>query len=315
MKRLLLAGILLALPILAADPALLNVVPADAKLVFGADMDRVLNSPFGQYALNLANLNDPGAQKFLEATGFDIRRDLREVLVATTGGADTALKDGALVAVRGTFDEGRLTALASVQGGLVSSYNGAKVISPGGAKTAGPWAAFLRADLMLAGEQDAVKAGIDRYRAGRSSSPALTARIQAATGRYDAWLVANLPPSALANRVDDPNLSGAMKGDLIQGIEDVMAGVRFGANVDLAAEATARSEKDATALVDVARFLLNMAASNSSRSGLSPVLSSLKMSAAGRQVSISVSIPESDFEKLLQAPKGRPVRVKPVVAR
>ncbi len=46
-------------------------------------------------------------------------------------------------------------------------------------------------------------------------------------------------------------------------MDSVAGGVRFGANIEVTAEEQTRSEKDATAMVDVVRFLGGMLQMNS----------------------------------------------------
>src|SRR5215472_3544736 len=67
----------------AIDPGLLNLVMPDAKVLSGLQVDQTLNSPFGQYILNQFQPNDQGFLKFMSATGFDPRHDLREILAAS----------------------------------------------------------------------------------------------------------------------------------------------------------------------------------------------------------------------------------------
>lgn len=307
-----------ALP--AADATMLKLVMPDAKVVAGADFDRIKGSPFGQYALSMANFNEPGFQKFLAATGFDPRNDLREFLVASNSVTPTpGTANPGLVIVKGNFDVTKIGALASVQGATVTTYKGVKIVSgPANGGHPSPSAAFLDG-LMAAGSVDSLKAAIDRQQGSQGIPAELAARIQSASSNYHAWGLTTVSPSEFSGKVPNANLQGAMKGDVIQGIENVSGGVRFGANVEFGGEALTRSDRDATALIDVMRFLISMVVSNAPQqaAGIGALAQSLQLTSNGATVVFSASLPEQDFENLLKAPqqmRGRG-RVRPVSAR
>jgi hypothetical protein len=63
-------------------------VDADAKVVSGIDIERTRNSPFGEYFLKQVTTQKSHLSMFTEMTGVDPRKDLFEILVASS---DTAL--------------------------------------------------------------------------------------------------------------------------------------------------------------------------------------------------------------------------------
>jgi hypothetical protein len=289
----------------AVDSRMLNLLMPEPEVVTGADVERLKASSFGKYVLSMMQLEGREFDSFVAMTGFDPRRDLREVLMAADSASSESPGKGILV-LRGVFDETKITALASVHAGLVTSYNGATLLMPpaSGASTP-PAIALLGGNLLLMGPEAMVKSAIDRQRSRQTLNASLAARIQAASNDYDAWLVTTAPPSSFAGRVNNPNVAGAMKGDLLQAIETMSAGVRFGADVQLGAEANTRSERDATALTDVVRFLLSMAVSNAPPA-FTRIAESLQMSASGRIVRFSATIPEAAFEQLLSPRRRAP---------
>lgn len=305
--RLLTVTALAAAGLQAADLSMVSLLTADAKVVTGIDLDRSRNSPFGQFFLNQMTTQDDGLQKFAEMTGFDPRRDLREIVIASTdSGMAMRSGAGAVIVVRGQFNPAKIMQLASAHGGpeLVTSYNGTQVIQT--SRTADTaqkaeqimWAGFL-GNLLVAGPKASVQTAINRYRAATKADPALAARIQAASARHDAWMLTTLSPAALAGNLNNPNMQGAMRGDIMQGIESMSAGVKFGANVVVSGEATTRSDKDASALVDVMRFFSSMAQGNGAKGGAMGLLDSVEMNAEGRSVKFSLTAPAEEFEKLL----------------
>src|ERR1700758_1458318 len=77
----------------AADPLLLNLVSPDAKVVAGVNVEQAKGTQFGQYVLNQMQTGDAHLQELVALTGFDPRRDVRELLVASDGvpGSKTGL--------------------------------------------------------------------------------------------------------------------------------------------------------------------------------------------------------------------------------
>ena len=285
---------------MAADASMLNLLMPDAKVVTGVDIERTRNSPFGQYFLKQFAGPESGMKKFTEMTGFDPGRDVFELIIASSeSGAALSSGTGAVVIARGTFDAAKLTQLAGVAGSSMTSYNGTQVVRTGGGKKGenAAWAGFL-GNLLVAGPQTSVKAVIDRYRSAKKTDALLVSRIQAASSKHDAWFLTTMSPAAFAGNLDNPDMKGAMAGDLVQGIESITAGVKFGANVILSGEAMARSDKDASALVDVLKFFASMAQSNGSKSRAMGLLDAVQMTADGRTVKFSLSTPEQEFEKL-----------------
>ncbi len=312
----------------AADASMVDLIMPDAKILIGVDFERARNSPFGQFALRQlpgAAGDDAGLAKLSELTGFDPRRDLHEMLIATT---DAVVRPGksadptqnAVVVVRGAFNPARFTELIG-QRAQVTSYNGVSVMevptsverrgraaagaAPKGASGEPNWIGFM-GNLLVAGPKTAVQKAIDRGRATRRpEASAMLARVQSAGAKHDVWFLTTVSPTALAGNLGNANMQGALQGDLMQGIENVVGGIKFGANVVLSGEATARSDQDASALVDVLRFFSSMAQSNGSKSGPMGMLNELQMNATGRTVKFSLTAPAVEFEKIFDSGMNR----------
>src|SRR5439155_17329421 len=132
----------------AADPQLLQLVMPDAKVLSGIDVDRVKAAPFGQFFLSQLPI-DAGFDQFVALTGFDPRRDVHEVLMASPG--DPQRKSGLLL-VRGRFDSQRILALLKADGKIPETYHGIGIFS-GGKPVHGisQAAAFLDDSTLVAG--------------------------------------------------------------------------------------------------------------------------------------------------------------------
>src|SRR5215472_4960446 len=109
----------------AADLQLLDLVMPGAKVIAGVNVQQAKGTQFGQYVLNQLGTNDADLQKLIALTGFDPRRDVDEVLVASDGAAHSHT---GLAVARGTFDAGRITAAATANAASTEIYNGVTII-------------------------------------------------------------------------------------------------------------------------------------------------------------------------------------------
>lgn len=292
---------LAALAAPAADQALVNLAPAEAKMIAGIDIDRAKSSAFGQQLMAKMREDEKGFNEFIEATGFDPRRDLREVVVAGTEG-----KDSGLVAIRGAFDLARIRALLESKGAKPAAYRGVEIWNGSDGKKSEGALALLDSTLAIAGNEDLVKAALDRRASGASLPAALAAKINDWSGRYDAWFVSTGPLSPGASKMG--TLNGAANFQ-VDSILEAAAGVRFRSDLDIAAETVMRSAQDATALADVVRFLASMVRLNAGKNGIDDsaikALDTLQVSTSGAVTRISMTVPEESLQKVFERKGGR----------
>src|SRR3954470_2620018 len=111
----------------AADPQLLNLVMPDAKVLAGVNVEQAKGTQFGQYVLNQLQTEDAHMQQLVTLTGFDPRRDVRELLVASDG-VPTAGKTSGLALARGTFDASKVMALATQHAAVTELYSGITIV-------------------------------------------------------------------------------------------------------------------------------------------------------------------------------------------
>ncbi len=291
-----------------ADAVLLGLVPGDARMVAGLDVDRARNSAFGQKILNEIKEEESGFRKMIEETGFDPRRDLRAVVMASSGkpGAATSL-----VVVRGTFDITRITRMAESQGAVSSLYRGIQVWAP---KTVDRpvegSVAFLDPTLAVFGGETMVKAAIDAKLSGAPALPAaLEAKLREWSSSNDAWFVSTASFSELG--VGKTGQNAILPGGLtLDSIKEAAAGVRFSRNVDISGDILTRSGQDAAALADVMRFLANMLRLNADKPGGESVIAvadSLQVDVSGASVRFSLSVPESALDQMFLNTRGKRV--------
>jgi hypothetical protein len=147
--------------------------------------------------------------------------------------------------------------------------------------------------------------------------PAATyAKAQDMSRENDVWMVTSLPVAQLAEKMPDSapgQLNGMMKGDMFRSVEQASMGVKFAATMlHLTMEAAVRSDKDATAMADVARFLAGMVQLNRDKpevAGLAAAFDSMQLTTKARNVRLTMSMPQAEIEKLVKAARTAPVKI------
>ncbi len=304
-----------------SGPEEFEYLPADTAIVAYADVAAVMHSDFRQRIRSVMPDDEKGKgrQRFEEATGIDVERDIDAVTVALVSGADDRIPLGL---VRGRLDEGRIEALAREHGATVDLYQGVRVISrparareevpaddeprAGGADTPGrrdhgyPALAFVEPGLLLIGAPDAVRAAIDDKRSGRNilSNTDLLSRIARIEGQANAWAVGRL--DSLPGRAELPQ-EIAVRLPAITWFE-AAGHVNGGISGTLKAEA--RDEESARNLRDVINGLMALGRMQAPKSPpVQALMRSVNLGGSGRTVELSFSIPSELIEAVI--PKAR----------
>jgi hypothetical protein len=288
----------------AADPGLLRLVMPDAKVIAGLEVQQTKNSLFGQYVLSHMQVEDAGFKKFIAQTGFDPRRDVTEIVMASNWEQSTP-QSRWLVAARGTFNLPQITAAAKANGGTITDFQGIGILTY--SEEAKPdvesGIAFFDSSNAVMGDLASVKAAIQRKQSNAAPAGELLAKVRDLSAKNDFWFVTTVPISEFAGAMPNTNLSGAMKGDLLAAIHQASGGIRFGDTVTISGEAITRSNKDAQALVDVFRFLAGLIQLNSQDNKVagqvSTLLDTMDLKTSGNVMTMSVAIPEHQLEQLL----------------
>jgi hypothetical protein len=303
---------------LATDATLLGLFPPDAKVVAGVRVTQAEASSFGQYALSRLSSMQPGGeqrlQKLIAATGFDPRRDVSEILVATT--APDARNRG-IIAVRGVFDPARIESAATAHGCTTSSVLGVTMFSGGDPGNSGALALPDATTAML-GDVDSVKAAIGRYRSRTKPGDDLRKKVAAASqdasgAANDLWFVTLVPFSEFAPKAAEASASGASAASAggtsqnmaaFQAVQQASGGIRFtAAGVRLAAQLVTRSDKDAQAMADVIRFLVTMVQSHQQRDpatgSMASLLDTVTITTSASVTQVALLLPEARMEQLL----------------
>ena len=279
----------------AANPQLLNLVMPDAKVLAGVNVDQAKGTQFGQWVLNQLQTQDAQMQKLVTLTGFDPRRDVSELLVASDGVAGSQT---GLALAKGAFDVAKITAAATVAGVVTEVYNGVTILEEPKKQAAG--IAFLDATTVAAGDIANVKGAIDRLKTPQSLPAAVIVKVNQWSNSQDAWGITTVPPSSLA----PPAQAGAKQNPALNAAQSVQAaagGVKFGAQVVFSGEAQCDTVQNAKTLGDVIQLMLNLA---QMQSNLDPtaatLIKSMTVATSGNVLKIQASLPEDVFQQLLE---------------
>jgi hypothetical protein len=294
--------VLLSPSAFALDPQLAALAMPGAKVLAGANVEQAKGTPFGVYVLARLAGSEASLQRLKDATGFDPREDVVEILVASTGETAGGHPSG-LVLVRGSFDATLIAAAARAKGLQPETYNGITVIDD---KRQRGSVAFVAPDLAVVGSPAEVRAAVDRRGTPTSLDAALADRASQLSAAQDVWVVSSVMPSF--SNLPDPTLQGIIKSGVLAGLQQSSAGVKFGANVDITAEAVAATAQDAASLAAVVRLLATMAQGRARGSVPSTLLESLTVTTSGNAVQLALSIPQSLVEQLASTPReARPL--------
>ncbi len=278
----------------AADPQLLNLVMPDAKVLAGVNVEQAKGTQFGQYVLNQVQTHDAQMQQLVALTGFDPRRDVRELLVASDGVAGSHT---GLALARGSFDAAKITAAATVAGVVTEVYQGFTILEEPKKQLAG--IAFLDATTVVAGDIASVKGAIDRLKTPQSLPAAVAVKANQWSLSQDAWGITTVPPASLA----PPGKAGGQNPifNAGQNVQAAAFGVKFGALVVFSGEAQCDTAPNAKTLGDVVQLLINMA---QMQAGPDPtaaaLIKSVTVTTSGNVLKIQASLPEDVFQQLLQ---------------
>jgi len=275
----------------AVDPALLDLVTPGAKVLYGLQVQQALASPFGQFAL--ARMPDRGTAllQLANATGFDVRRDLQEILLVSTGAGKWS---NGLILARGTFQPGKFTELARAIGAKTTDYRGFTLVTP--AEPGAPAFTFLDSSTLAMGNRTDVEGVIDRSSSHTKLNGPLARKAQAASGTGDIWFATVTPLVELVRPGTGPFPAG-----FLQAVIESSAGLQFRSDgVLVSAEALTHSPEEAAGLAGVFKFVAGML-----KGPQAAFLQSAQFTASGSATRITLSVAEQDLERAFPSPAQR----------
>src|ERR1019366_8278678 len=277
----------------AADPLLLNLVMPEAKVLAGVNVEQAKGTQFGQFVLDQLQTHDAQMQQLVAMTGFDPRRDVSELLVASDGAAGS--KTG-LALAWGNFDIAKITAAATVAGAATEVYSGITILEDPKNKEAG--IAFLDPTKVAAGDIASVKGAIDRLKTPQPLPVAVTDKVNQWSLSQDFWGITTVPPDSLV-----PAGQGTQNPmfNVGKSVQAAAGGVKFGALVVLSGEAQCDTAQNAKTLGDMIQLLINMA---QMQANLDPtaaaLIKSVTVTTNGNLMKIQAGLPQDVFQQVLQ---------------
>ena len=284
------------------DATLAALVPADATMLAGARMDVIRSTPL--YKKLLAQKRLQQLDEFAQRTGFDPRRDVRELLIGSNG------KDS-IIAARGTFNA------HAFQGVTKGSYKGYTLYT----RDAGG-VALIDSSTAIAGNLPAVRAVLDRYQAGVRSGPAeLLSKARQIPPKNQLWSVSSGFENFITGAIPQTG-NAANFGRILRSLENTTAAADFRTGVNGVLNGLCRTEADAKNLGDAARGLAGLGRLSvpDNQPELLRLWDGIQVEQQQRTVKITVIIPENLLEKLidlvgtqpkLRMPISRPGSVQP----
>lgn len=286
----------------AVDPQLLGLVMPDAKVLAGVNVVSAKNSPFGQFVLSQMAPNNQELQRMAALTGFDPTQDLIELLAASNA---TPGAHAGLALATGTFNTSAIMAAATMAGATTQAYKGVNIIVDPNAKVPSG-IAFLGSTIAVAGDLTDVKAAIDRQSAPSKIDSGLAATANNLSNAQDAWVVSIVGPPALMVSKGAPTApvpTGTIPATALKEVVSGNAGVKFGANVVVTAQAQADNAQDATNLAGMLQLLANMAQLQADKNPEAAALAkNLTISSSGVNVNVTFSLPEDQLQQLASHP-------------
>jgi len=272
----------------AADPDLLALVMPQAKVLYGVQVGRTLETPFGQFAISRLPQND-AMTRFAAATGFELRRDLREILIANPNAGNLGEGSDALVLAKGAFAPDRVLSLAATIGATLSDYRGVSMITPPQEHDAQVFA-FLDASTLAIGSEPAIRGVIDRHFFHAAFSGPLLQKALQASANDDAWFATVTP---LTELIPAGSAGGFDPTALLQSVIESWVGVHFDNNgVTVAAEALTHSATEAQGLAGMLRLVSGML-----KGTPAAALQNAQVSASGPVMRVNLTVSEQDLER------------------
>jgi hypothetical protein len=293
-------ALLLASTAMAADPALLGLVPADSGVLIGVNIDRISSTRFGQAIYSQMRAQSKDFTGLVGNAELELVRGMREILIAAP--VNNRGNRGVFL-VRGTFTPAGVQALAV--GTTESSFQGIRILTR---QQKQPLSiAILDDSLLLGGDPQTVRSAISRRSLPGSPDPVLTARAREMSESYDVWLVARTSLADLARQAPQSQF-GTLAGGLEKSIQQLGAGLKFGPTLQITVDLATRTDKDATAMADALKMLIGLAASGKNAQEVKPMLERLQLRVEANTVKLNMEIPEDEVMTAMEQTRARRAR-------
>lgn len=285
----------------AAAPVIDNVLermvpPASTSLV-GAHMDQIKQTDFYRKYVSVERM--PQVDEFARDTGFDPRRDVRELLYVQT-------PEGSVLLARGTFHINP----ESLKGMQKTRHGDYEIWGRG---TGG--FSILDSTLAVAGDQPAIIAALDEWKSGsHNGAQPLLARVTSISPQAQFWGVSTGLAGFLAEH-PPAVMPGLDFSRIFAGLQDTWFQVDLTSGLKAEVHGTTATEKDAMSLRDAVRGLVGFARLQvpENQPELLRVWDGITVDQQGRSIAIHADIPQDLVDKLIQVLSGGPSKPQKVI--
>lgn len=273
---------------LSAQPRIDNVlekmVPPGATSLVGAHMDQIKQTDMYRKLVAVQGLSQ--LDEFARQTGFDPRRDVREILFVTAG-------NGAVMLARGTFHlkPGLLPNTAAMRHGQYQIWgdrrNGFCILDP---------------TLAAAGDIAAVNSALDEWTSGtHTGARRLLTYVSTVNPQFQIWGVSTGTGSFLAEHPPAAG-SGLDLSQVFRSLHDYWFQADFSTGMNAEIHATTHTEKDAMNIRDAVRGLVGFGRLQvpENQPDLLKVWDGVTVDQDGRSIGIRADIPQALVDKLVQ---------------
>jgi hypothetical protein len=266
------------------DNVLEKMVPPGATSLVGAHMDQVKQTEI--YRKMLATQSLPEVDQFALETGFDPRRDVRELLFTTNA-------QGSVMLARGTFHVNSAT------------FKGARKTRHGQYDLWGRGASgfcILDSTLAAAGDIPALEAALDEWTSGiHTAAQPLLARVAGVNPQSQLWGISIGTGSFLAEHPPAAN-SGLDFSKIFTSLHDYWFQADFSAGMRAEVHGTTATEKDAVNLRDTVRGIVGLGRLNvpENQPELLRVWDGITVDQQGRSVSLHADIAQDLIDKMVR---------------
>lgn len=267
------------------DPALMSLVPADTRLLVGANLETLRKSRI--YEQHFANEFAAQLDLFTRRTGLDPRKDIWEILACSDG-------KNQVIMARGRFSLPDLEPEMDKQGAQKTKYKNYTLY--GDERTAG---VFLNSSTAIAGNTAAVKAIIDARDRPAAPPAALVQLAEQIPHGTQLWAVFT------GNFLQLPQLEGgnlANVNRILGSLENGKVYMNVSSGMDVFAGGTAVDEKNAQEIGDALRALLGLLRLNTrtEQKELFEIYDAVDIKQSAMKVQLSAHFKEELVERVYQ---------------
>jgi len=265
------------------DNVLERMVPPGATSLVGGHMDQIKQTQI--YKKMLATQNLGQLDQFASDTGFDPRRDVRELLFTTNA-------QGSVMLARGTFHINSIT----LKGAKKTRHGQYDIWGQGGNGFC-----ILDPTLAVAGDIPAVEAALDEWTSGtHTAAQPLLARVAGVNPQSQLWGISMGTGNFLADHPPAAN-SGLDFSKIFSSLHDYWFQADFSAGMRAEVHGTTGTEKDAMNLRDAVRGLVGLGRLNvpENQPELLKVWDGITVDQQGRSISLHADIAQDLIDKMV----------------